>query len=545
MRLSVQQSYVVLALGGAAMTAMVGAVALSGFGELERSVAAVATATGAMRSHLDADMMHDAIRADVLTAMAATDPSEAKAALEEFELHATRLTASFEHNLTLELTDEVHHAITAAQPVLARYIVTSREVIASGAHDVANARRGYPGFLEQFKALEGQMEGVSDLIEKQVQLSEQRSHATQDSKRRQLVISALVLLALGLISFAATRWVIGQVAVLTRATRSIGEGLARGDLTVRFTDEFAPEFEPIKAALNESVAGLGQTLSRVAAAAHEVGRASGEISQMSQAIAQGAAEQASAFERTSSQVQTLRDSARHNIVLARDSAERASAANAAATEGEGVVQQMVSVMTKISSAAKGTTEIIEDINEIAFQTNLLALNAAVEAARAGDLGRGFAVVAAEVRSLALRSKDSAARTQQLLRESTSLSDQGGELAQTVRSRFDVIATQIRDAATSMQAICTSSDEQVVQFEAVSGHVRSAQTVTETTAASAEESAAASANLAREASVLTDLVGNLRVEGSPQTPVSDHRPTTKARGPAARVRARTLRPAASR
>ena len=69
--------------------------------------------------------------------------------------------------------------------------------------------------------------------------------------------------------------------------------------------------------------------------------------------------------------------------------ELAATAKGAATEGSLAMTEMTGAMGRIKASSEGTSQIIKDINEIAFQTNLLALNAAVEAARAGAAGRGL------------------------------------------------------------------------------------------------------------------------------------------------------------
>jgi len=139
-------------------------------------------------------------------------------------------------------------------------------------------------------------------------------------------------------------------------------------------------------------------------------------------MAAGASEQASALEETATSLETLSAMTKRLAERSREASALVGTATSAATGGAGAMQQMSGAMIKIRASAEGTSEIIKDINEIAFQTHLLALDAA------GEAGRGFAVVAEEVRSLALRSK-----------EAEELSGQAQELASTVGSfRVDAI-----------------------------------------------------------------------------------------------------------
>jgi methyl-accepting chemotaxis protein len=523
MRISVKASYLFLAIGGLATTSAVSALALNGFDALEHSLAQVATSTTAMRNHMEGDMMHDALRGDVLAAIAAEDPVQLKAAAASAEEHSTNFRKMLAENTQLDLPPEVRTSLVGVQPEVERYLSTVKEFMTAAAANPKGRKAQYPAFDTAFSSLERSLSTLSDRLEEHVRVTREGAFAAQREKRQLLIgvcIAALVVLAL--LSLGAARWVVSQIDALTKAARDISAGLAKGDLTVRLDGEYAPEFTPMQSALNESVAGLGQLLGRVASSAFEVARASGDISSMSQSVANGATEQASTFERTSAEVRVLREGNGTTVTLAKESTKRVHEASQAASAGEQAVQQMVSVMKKIGESSEGTTNIIDDINEIAFQTNLLALNAAVEAARAGEAGRGFAVVAAEVRALAMRSKESATRTQSMLRESVNLTREGSELAQAVSTRFEAIASHVREATQSMQAIEAASGEQVSRLESVTSLVNEAQRVTESNASSAEESAAASTQLAREASVLTGLVGNFRVDAGRAPPAEAQR-----------------------
>jgi methyl-accepting chemotaxis protein len=195
------------------------------------------------------------------------------------------------------------------------------------------------------------------------------------------------------------------------------EQLSQRDLRARVAGNYQGDHAKIKESVNATGMALHDALAQVAQAVDQVSSASTQIAASSQAVASGASEQAASLQESSSSIESVSAMTKQTAESAQQANHLAKTARMAATDGSSAVEQMQGAMSRIKASAQGTSQIIKDINDIAFQTNLLALNAAVEAARAGEAGRGFAVVAEEVRSLALRAKEAATKTEELIRQS--------------------------------------------------------------------------------------------------------------------------------
>jgi len=170
---------------------------------------------------------------------------------------------------------------------------------------------------------------------------------------------------------------------------------------------------------------------------------------------------------------------------------------------------MVHAMDAIKVASSDISKILKTIDEIAFQTNILALNAAVEAARAGEAGAGFAVVADEVRALAQRCATAAKETAGKIEDSVAKSQQGAQISTEVAESFAKIQEQVRQLDALVAEIAVASNEQSQGIGQVNLAVSEMDKVTQSNAASAEESAASSAELNAQAETLKDSVGRLQ------------------------------------
>jgi len=299
------------------------------------------------------------------------------------------------------------------------------------------------------------------------------------------------------------------LAPVDEATSAL-EALARRDLRARVRGDFQGDHARIALAVNTTAEALHGAMVQVAAAVEQVSSAATQIASSSQAVASGASEQASSLQETVTRLEAVSSTTQ----AAADNAQRANAlvhsARTAAAEGSSAVDGMRSTMTRIRASAESTSQIIRDINDIAFQTNLLALNAAVEAARAGEAGRGFAVVAEEVRSLALRSKDAATRTEALIRESVQLTGEGEVASQRVAGKLDDIVKGVDAVTGIVSEIATAAHEQTAGIQQVNVAVSEMDKVTQQNAASAEESSSAASELSGQAEELASMVGTFQV-----------------------------------
>ncbi|GEJ55978.1 HAMP domain-containing methyl-accepting chemotaxis protein [Anaeromyxobacter diazotrophicus] len=289
------------------------------------------------------------------------------------------------------------------------------------------------------------------------------------------------------------------------------EHLAQRDLRARVSGQYRGDHAKISEALNATAEALHDALAQVAQAVGQVSSASAQIASSSQAVASGASEQASSLEETSSSLESMSAMTKQAADNAQQASALTTAARGAATEGAAAMEQMTAAMGKIKASAEGTSQIIKDINEIAFQTNLLALNAAVEAARAGEAGRGFAVVAEEVRSLALRSKEAANKTEALIRQSVKEAGEGEVTAGHVNERLSEIVGSVSKMTDLVAEISASAKEQAAGIAQVSRAMEQMNTVTQQNAASSEESSSAASELSGQAEELAAMVGVFQLE----------------------------------
>ena len=317
---------------------------------------------------------------------------------------------------------------------------------------------------------------------------------------------------------------------LTKATSSLAAGLKRlaaGDLLCEINEQFAPQFEGLRADFNSSVSQLRDALVAVGQSATVVTGGSGEISQASDNLAKRTEQQAASLEQTAAALEEITANVSSTSKRAGEARDLVRDTKTRAEKSGVVVSNAVTAMEKIEHSSRQIGQIIGVIDEIAFQTNLLALNAGVEAARAGEAGKGFAVVAQEVRELAQRSANAAKEIKSLIGNSELAVSEGVKLVNDTGEGLTSIAGLVQAINQHMDAIATAAEEQSVGLGEVNSAVNHMDQATQQNAAMVEEMNAAGAGLAQESTKLQSLLHSFQLGSDNNSHASALRQTAGA------------------
>ncbi len=496
------------------------------------------------KRHMKADMMQDAMRGDVLSAIIAGQQGnliglrEAAAHLKE---HYEAFLDNLETNRHEIVPENIQKDFRETAIILEEYHQAAQKAMVDiGVESDQTAVLGE--FQPYFNKVEEQMDRVTNDILVWSALEEK--HAIAESERVDEMIKIIEILAIVialLVPVYSWRALFRPNAQLIRVVERIAEGdmeveihgqeshdeigdLARAASILRDNTREAIRLradqerlkreaeEERKETMNrlakqfeQRVQGIVQAVAAAATQLAQTADITIANANRSQEMAQEAASGAS---QTSGNVQSVASAAEELSAAVQEISVQLMRSTQLVNESVHKTQDADERAKSLASAAEKVKEVVGLISEIASQTNLLALNATIESARAGEAGKGFAVVASEVKNLATQTENSIADINRVIQE---MSKAAGEIVDSLHGIRGSV-TQISESASGIssaveeQAATTSEIVRNMQTAAdgtshISSHLSKISVASSEASGSSQEVAAAARELSIQAETL--------------------------------------------
>ncbi|WP_019420695.1 globin-coupled sensor protein [Paenibacillus sp. OSY-SE] len=158
------------------------------------------------------------------------------------------------------------------------------------------------------------------------------------------------------------------------------------------------------------------------------------------------------------------DSARHTQARAEDGERLIMQFTGSMQQIVAHTHQMKSSIDELKNTSLRIRSIVGAVKEIADQTNLLSLNASIEAARAGEHGAGFAIVAKEVNKLAAHTKDTVTDIEELIGNSTLVTNAVVHIITQVKGNVSTVREQADATGDTFRHIVEQVEQSTTDME---------------------------------------------------------------------------------
>jgi methyl-accepting chemotaxis protein len=527
---------------------LVAAPSLWGLEALDSKVIYAQGVGKAFGNQNEADMMHDALRADVLLAKqyageGATDKSAE--VFTDIKEHGERFVRLVKENKEIDLPADLRAKVEAIEPHVVAYHEDALATAKAALENPDAFHQMYPAFQTRFKDMEDRMEVLAEEIGKVHETVGHEGTAIKTFASNMLYLAAGAALLVAFFSYWFTRKTI--VKPLTDIESKMGE-LAAGHLgidipyltnkdeigdmaralqvfksnaaemrrlseqqgetesrarrerqaaTSKLADDFESQVGAIVSAVATSAGDLNASANTMSSMAETAKSQSSIVSNASEAATGSVQTAASAAEELSASVQEISRQVARSVELATAAVEEARKTDA--------------TVQGLSQASQKIGDVVKMISDIAAQTNLLALNATIEAARAGEAGKGFAVVASEVKSLANQTARATEEIATQIAASQTVTEKAVDAIRAIGTRIgemDQIAAAIRVAVEEQGSATREIAESIAQ--AASGSAQVNQAIGNVSQAAGETGDAA-VKLQSASSTLSDQAARLRRE----------------------------------
>lgn len=408
----------------------------------------------AVRAQMEADMMHDGLRAVVLRALVSSevdDKDSLNESVEEVTEFSKNFSDAFDQLEAARLPEVVDAQVKEIRPIYSQYASEAARLVSLAAKGKRQeALSAIPEFQRLFKQLEGGMEELGDTIQNgATENSRSYEKLTHTIQRETSVVFFLVLVSSALIAWVISANITKPIGLAVRALEGSDISALRG---IKNRDEIGRIAVAVNSTL-EKIHADAQRMQEVAKQAHEL-----EVEKNRQELAREAQLTALENKRNLERAEAEKAAAAaRQAQIEAESRRQADAANAERIKSQELQRKVDQILTIVDAASNG------DLKQQVTVSGDDAIGQVGNSLKRflGNLRQNVAQIAKNAGNLASSSEGLAAVSTQLESNSHETSHQTAVVAsasEEICSNVQTVATGTEQMTASIKEIAVNANE---------------------------------------------------------------------------------------